>query len=115
MKTNEAQDMNRRFINARLSLKRVNKLVSELKAARSQKDVMTSIGDLFRALCKAGFNKKKIVCGVIKCIAMKRDFKNIYSFRGYDTIRSIEFCGNTGNGKYERGLFASRFTLGRLC
>ena len=75
MKTNEAQDMNRRFINARLSLKRVNKLVSELKAARSQKDVTTSIGDLFRALCKAGFNKKKIVCGVIKCIAMKRDFK----------------------------------------
>ncbi len=74
VKTNKAKAMSQRFINARLSLKRSYQTVSELKAVCNRKDVMTTTGNLFQAHSKSGFKKKKIVYGVIKCIAMKRDF-----------------------------------------
>ncbi len=37
------------------------------------------------------------------------------SFWAFDIIRKIEFGGEFGDTKYKRGLFCSRFTLGRLC
>ena len=96
----------------------INVLTSSRKYKGMTQDVITSRQDILPVITahfgSVKYEELKFKFRPWKCLEAL-DLSPTVSFRAFDTIRKIEFGGEFGDTKYKRGLFCSRFTLGRLC
>jgi hypothetical protein len=95
----------------------INALTSSRKYKGMTQDAIISRQDILPVIAayfgSVKYKELKFMFRPWKCLEAL-DLSPTVSFRAFDIIRKIEFVGEFGDTKYERGLFCSWFTLGRL-